>query len=178
MSVAVPTLETERLILRGWTERDIAPFIALCADEPSMRFVGGIMDATAAFRRMAAYAGSFLIKGYGTYALEDKASGALVGYCGVFDPPGWPEREINWGTVPAHRGKGFVTEAAARVRDHAYDILKFPSIASCIDLENTASIAVARRLGATLHRTVDFRGRAMGVFRHVEPAARSKQPKT
>lgn len=174
MSLAIPTLETERLILRGWTERDIAPFIALCADEPSMRYVGGVMDQTAAFRRMAAYAGSFLIKGYGSYALEAKATGELVGYSGVYDPPGWPEREINWGVTLGNGGKGYITEAAARVRDHVYDDLGFTTITSCIDQENAASIAVGKRLGATLDRVViGFRGRPVGVWRHMAPAARA-----
>jgi RimJ/RimL family protein N-acetyltransferase len=165
-------LETERLILRGWRQSDAAPFAAMCADIEFMRYVGGVMDRPAAWRRMAAYAGSFLIKGYGTYALEHKETGALVGYCGIFDPDGWPEREINWGVTPGHGGQGFASEAATRVRDHALFTLKFPTIASCIDLENAASIAVARRLGATLDRTVDFRGRPMGVFRHAKPADR------
>lgn len=134
MILAIPTLEPERLILRGGAEGRVAPMIALRADANLKRFVGGVVDVLAAVRRMAVYAGSFLIKGY-------------------------------------------ATEAARRVRAYAYDPLKFPQIASCIDLENTAFIAVARRLGATHHRSVDFRGRALGVFRHVDPAARSIQPK-
>jgi RimJ/RimL family protein N-acetyltransferase len=173
MITSIPTLETERLILRAWRQSDAAPFIEMSADEELMRYVGGAMDPTAGWRRMAAYAGSFLLKGYGTFALEDKASGELVGYSGVFDPVGWPEREINWGLRSPYLGRGYVTEAATRVRDHVYDDLGFTTIASCIDQENAASIAVAKRLGATLDRVViGFRGRPVGVWRHVAPDAR------
>jgi RimJ/RimL family protein N-acetyltransferase len=94
----------------------------------------------------------------------------LAGYSGVFDPTGWPEREINWGLCRPFLGRGLVTEAAARVRRYAYDTLGFETITSCIDLDNTASIAVATRLGAKLDRTVEFFGRKGGVFRHPSPA--------
>lgn len=171
---AIPTLVTERLILRPWRADDIDAFAEMCADAELMRYVGGVMDRIDAWRRMSAYAGQWLLRGYGNWALELRRTGGLVGYSGIFDPAGWPEREINWGLARAHLGQGYVTEAARRARDFAYDDLKFETITSCIDLENAASIAVARRLGAVLDRTVDFRGRPMGVFRHVAPDARPK----
>jgi RimJ/RimL family protein N-acetyltransferase len=172
--VDIPTLETERLRLRLWRLGDAQPFSELCADAELMRYVGGVMDPIAAWRRMAAYAGHWQLRGYGPWALEEKATGHFVGYSGFFEPIGWPEREINWGLMRAHLGRGLITEAATRVRDYAYDDLGFTTIASCIDLENTASLAVAKRLGATLDREVTMFGRPGGVFRHIAPAERSK----
>ena len=166
---AIPELSTDRLILRGWRLSDADPFAELCADSELMRYVGGVMDRTNAWRRMATYAGHFVLKGYGSFALEDKATGELAGYCGIYDPDGWPEREINRGLRRRFLGQGLITEAAARVRCYAYDTLGFSTITSCIDLDNKPSLAVARRLSARLDRTVDFRGRAYGVFRHPAP---------
>ena len=169
MTPAIPTLKTERLILRGWRAEDIEPFAELSADADLMRFVGGRMDRIDAWRRMAAYAGHWQLRGYGPFALEDRETGRFVGYSGVFDPAGWPEREINWGLTRPYLGRGLITEAAARVRAYAYETLGFDTIASCIAFENTASIAVATRLGATLDRRVELRGRPAGVFRHLPP---------
>lgn len=165
----IPELETKRMLLRNWTATDAPGFAEMCADEVLMRYVGGVMDVIDAWRRMAVYAGHWSLRGYGPWVLEDKASGELAGYCGVYDPDGWPEREINWGLRRRFLGQGLVTEAAERVRAYAYDELAFQTITSCIDLENSPSIAVAHRLGATLDKTVDFRGRPMGVFRHLGP---------
>lgn len=173
MTIAIPTLETERLILRAWSLADVEPFAEMCADEQLMRYVGGVMDRTNAWRRMAVYVGHWALRGYGTWALEHTATGDLVGYCGIYDPDAWPEREINWGLRRAYLGKGYVSEAARGVRDHAYDQLGFSTITSCIDLDNAPSIGVATRLGCTLDRSVNFRGRAVGVFRHVPPASRT-----
>ncbi|MBV1695145.1 MAG: GNAT family N-acetyltransferase [Hyphomicrobiales bacterium] len=165
----IPTLQTQRLILRAFRAQDFPAFEEMCADEELMRYVGGRMDRVDAWRRMAAYAGQWALRGYGSFALEETASGTFVGYCGIYDPAGWPEREIHWGLRRRHLGQGFITEAARQVRDYAYDTLGFETITSCIVMENTPSIAVAKRLGAVLDRTVEFRGRPMGVFRHLSP---------
>jgi RimJ/RimL family protein N-acetyltransferase len=173
MTRPVPTLETDRLILRAWSDADMPAFAEMCADADLMHYVGGVMDRTNAWRRMAVYVGHWVLRGYGTFALQSKATGEFVGYSGVYDPDAWPEREINWGLHRKHLGQGYITEAATRVRDHAYDDLGFATITSCIDQENAASIGVAKRLGATLDRVVDFRGRPVGVWRHIAPAKRS-----
>ena len=167
--IAIPTLETERLKLRAWQASDAEPFGEMCADAELMHYVGGVMDRTAAWRRMATYAGHWTLRGYGSFALEDKASGQLAGYSGIYDPDGWPEREINWGLRRSFLGRGLITEAATRVRSYAYETLGFTTITSCIDPENAASVAVAQRLGATLDRTVEFRGHPFCVFRHLGP---------
>ena len=169
MTVAIPTLETERLIMRAWTAADAAPFAVMCADAELMRYVGGVMGRTDAWQRMAVYAGHWHLRGFGPWALQDKSSGQLAGYCGVYDPDGWPEREINWGLARPFHGKGLIQEAATRARAYAYDTLGFKTITSCIDMDNAPSKAVAARLGATLDRTVEFRGRPYGVFRHIPP---------
>ncbi|MHB1630213.1 MAG: GNAT family N-acetyltransferase [Bacilli bacterium] len=37
----MPNLETSRLVLRRWTERDIVPMSAINADPEVMRWIGG-----------------------------------------------------------------------------------------------------------------------------------------
>jgi RimJ/RimL family protein N-acetyltransferase len=174
MTMTVPTLETERLILRAFKVADHAPFAEMSADAELMRFVGGQMDAPDAWRRMAAYTGMWVLRGYGPWALQHKETGAFVGYSGVTWPNGFPEPEINWGLHRAHLGQGFAAEAAAAARAFAYDQLGFSTIMSFIDHENAPSIAVAKRLGARLDGGGSYKGRAMGIWRHVPPASQSQ----
>jgi RimJ/RimL family protein N-acetyltransferase len=145
----VPVIETERLVLRGWDEADFPTIAALFADEETMRFLGGVMDAPTAWRAVATQIGHWAMRGYGFFALEEKSTGACIGWCGPWFPHGWPDKEIGWSLVREARGKGYATEAADASLRFAYTELGWSSAISLIDKDNTASIATAARLGAT-----------------------------
>jgi RimJ/RimL family protein N-acetyltransferase len=167
--ISIPTLETDRVILRPWRESDLDAYAELMADGERTRFVGGPLSRDDAWRKMAAYAGQWLLRGYGTWALEAKQSQKFIGYCGLWHPEGWPEREIGWGVLPACGGRGYVTEAAMRARTYAYEMRGWTTVVSVIALENIPSIRVAERLGATFERTTETRGIRCGVYRHLSP---------
>jgi RimJ/RimL family protein N-acetyltransferase len=169
--MTVPVLETERLHLREWRESDLSAFAEFWADEATARFVGGICTREDAWRRLAMYMGHWALRGYGMWAVEDKASGHLAGYCGPWNPEGWPEREIGWGLLKAFHGRGYATEAARRARDFAYRELGWPTAVSYIAPENAASQRVAARLGAVFERPGELRGHPVGVYRHPSPSA-------
>ncbi len=162
----IPVLETERLVMRGWSERDLEPFAAFWADEEAARFVGGACGREDAWRRLAGMAGHWTLRGYGLWALEDKATGAFAGWCGLWMPEGWPEPELGWSLVPALHGRGYATEAALRARRHAYDDLGWSTLISFIDPENLPSQRVAARLGARLEGSMMLRGSEAGIYRH------------
>jgi RimJ/RimL family protein N-acetyltransferase len=167
----VPVLETERLRLRAWREGDLGAYAVFCASDATARLLGGPWGPGTAWRRMAAYAGHWILRGYGVWALEDKSSGHFVGYSGLWNPAGWPEPEISWGLVQEFHGCGYATEAARRARRFAYADLGWSTVVSYIRPENIASARVAERLGAKLEKSIDLRGVAVGVYRHSAPHA-------
>ena len=48
----------------------------------------------------------------------------------------------------SHAGKGYALEAAVATIDYAFDLLGWDNVIHTIDPENTASIALAERLGS------------------------------
>lgn len=169
LSLAIPVLETERLRLRGWREADLDAFAQFCADDAMARFVGGVCSRDDAWRRIAGQIGHWALRGYGPWALEEKASGRWVGYSGLWNPHGWPEPEATWSLAAGAQGRGYATEAARRVRDFAYGELGWTTLISCIAPLNLPSQRVAGRLGATLERAAELRGFPVGIYRHPGP---------
>jgi len=165
----VPTLETERLKMRAWRQSDFEPFAEYYADPETAAFVGGTCDRDIAWRRMAAFAGHWLLRGFGFWALEEKKSGQFVGYAGLWFPEGWPEPEVGWGLLKSAQGNGFATEASLRARQYGYSEAGFKTLISFIDLRNKASCALAERMGAKYERTATLFGSEAGIFRHPPP---------
>ena len=161
----IPTIVSERLLLRPFRDTDLDPYAEFWAGDGA-RFVGGSCGRNDAWRKMAMYAGHWLLRGYGIWALETRASRAFVGQAGLWFPEGWPEPEIHWLLMPGATGCGYATEAARRVRDHARDDLGWTGLVSCIDPANTASVRVAERLGAVPDGEAQVGERRFVVHRH------------
>lgn len=147
VTFSAPRVETERLILRAPEPQDIEIHAAFFASDRS-HFVGGPTTAERAWRIFAMEVGHWVIKGFGRWVLEEKSTGNAVGIVGLWHPLGFPEDELGWDLFEGATGKGYATEAARAARAYAYDTLGWTTLTSFIDPKNTASAAVATRLGA------------------------------
>lgn len=116
---------------------------------------------------MAMYAGHWHLRGYGIWALEDKATQTFVGQAGLWFPEGWSEPEIHWLVFPEWQRRGLATEAALHVRTHAAEMLGMSRLVSCIEPANLASVRVAERVGAVRERSCTIPGRTFDVYRHL-----------
>ena len=75
----IPVLETERLRLRGHTLADFEPLAAMWADPAVVRFISGKpASREESWARLARYLGHWALLGYGFWAIEEKARGALL----------------------------------------------------------------------------------------------------
>lgn len=168
----IPTLETDRLILRAPSMDDLDREILFYTGDHA-KFVGGAKGPFACAQGILARIGHWHVKGFGAFHLEEKETGLCMGRVGPIEPYGWPEREIGWSLMPDATGKGYATEAALRIRDYVYDDLGWTTVISLIDPENTASARVATRLGARFEKTfehVEFG--TMYIWRHPGPGER------
>ncbi len=144
---AIPTVRTDRLVLRAPQPKDFEAFAEFRAG-PRMTHLGGPFDRTQAFIQFCALYGHWDMRGYGRWIAADKNTDAALGVVGLFFPEDWPERELAWSLFEGAEGKGYATEAALAARDHAFQTLGWDRLVSYIAVENARSIALAERLGA------------------------------
>ena len=155
-----PVIETERLILRGFEERDLDAFAAMQADAEVMRFISpsGPRDRAVTWRDMAQAIGHWALRGHGLWALEEKGTGAFLGRVGIIRPEGWPEIELAYALARPAWGRGFATEAGRAALRWAFGTQGVVRVASFIAPGNAASQAVARRLGAACEGEAELLG--------------------
>lgn len=163
----IPTLETERLILRPLVETDADVLCALLQDPDVVRYLGDgtIPGREDCWRAVAAWLGHWVLRSYGPWAVTDRASGAFMGRVGIHYPYGWPGPELGYTLGKAYWGQGYATEAARAALDWGFTHRDFLALMSLIYPENAASIRVATKAGETLRGEATLHGKT--VLRYV-----------
>jgi RimJ/RimL family protein N-acetyltransferase len=171
--ITIPTLETERMILRGPKPDDFEPFAKFLTTERSAG-IGGPASRSEAWRGMAMMIGHWELRGYGMWWLEERASGRAVGRVGLWNPEGWPALELGWVVYDGFEGRGYAYEAAVASRDYARKTMPSNTLISLIAPENARSIRLAERLGATRSGTwASPAGKEALIYTHPEPEAKA-----
>jgi RimJ/RimL family protein N-acetyltransferase len=162
-------LSTERLCLRMPTPQDAKALHELFADPVVMHGLNrnpvSKLDETRAM--IEGGVDGWRTDGLGPFILETATDRRIVGQAGlmIFDTRGWTpstwtnagshaQPELGWALMRAHWGFGYATEAAAAIRDWAYESPSIDLLVSLISPNNARSQRVAERLGATPTETV------------------------
>ena len=143
-------LITERLILRPVTMEDHAVLQAHW-DTPDVRrflFDGAMLSAAEITETIMESQRGFAAAGYGLWLVSERDGAELAGTAGLrpLDDLGL---EIFYSLVPGSWGRGYATEAARAVVEHALGPLGLPEVLAEVDEGNAASVAVVKRLGMT-----------------------------
>ena len=167
----IPQIETERLILRVLAIADFDAYAGFLANQRSTAANDPLTRHTA-WLGFCADLGHWHLRGYGIWITEEKSSGRTVGMAGFYHPEGWPEVELGWTLFNGFEGRGYAVEAARRARTFAYDDLGWNTLISVIGPDNTRSISLAEKLGATHERDwTSPTGETTRIYRH--PPAQS-----
>ena len=157
-----PLLETERLLLRPWRKEDFRPYHELLQHPEVHRHFGPKpMALEECWRRLLASVGGWQLNGFGTWAVERKADGKLIGNVGIFtawrdlDPEFGEEPEMGWIFAAETHGKGMASEACNTTIAWIEANLQPTPIWAIIAPANEPSMKLADKLGfERLHETL------------------------
>lgn len=144
---------TERLILRPWKQSDREPFAAMNADPDVMRYFPSTRTREESDNMVNTIEQRFAEKGWGLWAVEEKSSGAFIGFVGLnipgYELPFSPVIEIGWRLDKAFWGKGYAPEAARKALEIGFQQFAMEEIVAFTALTNLPSQRVMEKIGMT-----------------------------
>jgi RimJ/RimL family protein N-acetyltransferase len=150
------TLATPRLILRPPVAADLPWLLAEMNTQSVMRHLAGVRSPDAVAEGLADDIAAFHGGGHQRWTVWLADGATRVGRVGLFRvrspaaPPALQgQREIGWSFAESHWGKGYASEAARIVMDHAFGALALPVLWSQTSESNIASTRMMQRLGFT-----------------------------
>jgi RimJ/RimL family protein N-acetyltransferase len=153
-------IETERLILRTWSNDDLHALYSINQDLKVMKYFPSLqsLDATKNFIDKMKF--HFEKYGYSLYATIRKDTSEFIGFVGLskvaFNAHFTPTIEIGWRLSSKHWGKGFATEGARAVLDYAFRELDISEVVSFTAKDNTKSINVMQKIGLNNNQDDNF----------------------
>lgn len=173
----VATIETDRLLLRPWSERDVDAYAEIIGDPEVLRYLGSgrryrlkrlaaalvarfsKVEARRAIRALNAH---WARHGYGEWAVEEKATGRLIGKVGLHYHGDWvaepAKTEVGWLFAQDAWGRGYATEGAAASLAHAFNRLELDRLVSIALSGNEPSMRVMERIGLARAGETHWRG--------------------
>jgi RimJ/RimL family protein N-acetyltransferase len=157
---SAPTIDTNRLQLRGWRPEDLSAFAAMNADPRVMEFLPKPLDRAESDARAARISDHFARRGFGLWAVEVREIADFIGFVGLsvpeFEAHFTPCVEVAWRLAHQHWGHGYATEAARAVLEFGFQCLALEEIVSSTVPANWRSRAVIERIGMTRTPVDDF----------------------
>ena len=177
MNRSAPRLETERLILRDFTRDDLDAHAATLGDIEVMRHIGGeALTREDTMRRIFMAVGQWPVAGMGSWAVERKSDGKLVGQCGFLDfardmqPNIEGQPEMGWIFDPSVHGQGIAREACEAALKWLDENLGPVEVPAIINIGNEPSMKLAERLGFVRGPDGTYKDEPIAIFRR--PARR------
>ncbi len=147
-------METERLFLRRYAEKDKKHFVALFTDAAVMKYVGdGVLTAAQAEAFWQKLFEKLYPRNFSIWAIFTRADSRYVGHTGIYPRPAKKEDwEFVYFLSQDSWGKGYATEIARRVIAYGFEELNLPKVFATVDDVHSASIRVLEKAGMNFER--------------------------
>jgi len=170
-------IETVRLIIRPLEAKDAEALARIWTDPEVTRHMSGPRIFDEVRNNLLADAGQPTPPRFDLWPLVEKATGRVVGHCGLLDKDvdGHLEIELVYVLAKDVWGRGYATEAAIALRDYAFKDLGLLRLIALIEPENAASARVAEKVGFRFEQATMRPG---GAVRHVYSLQAPPRPGT
>jgi len=144
-------LETTRLILRTFEEKDIQPFSTYRSDPEIVKYQG--WKAPYSLEQAAEFTAGMQARNPGEpgqwsqLAIDLKSNGQMIGDCTFHLLEDGKQAEVGMTIAHPHQGNGYASEAVGRMVDYLFEQFNLHRVCANIDPHNTASIRVMTKLG-------------------------------
>ena len=154
------TIETSRLVLRPWADRDRQPFAEMCSDPILMKYLMPIASRAASDAWIDRQIAHLAEHGFCFWAVEAKASGGFVGAVGLlrvrYEAHFTPAVELGWRVPRAFWGLGYAPEAAMASIRFGFETLQLSELVANTNSGNDKSRRVMAKLGMSHDPRDDF----------------------
>ncbi|HET7814098.1 MAG TPA: GNAT family N-acetyltransferase [Candidatus Baltobacteraceae bacterium] len=153
-------LETQRLILRTWSDADVEPFADMMSDPHVMRYYARPMDRGRAVEVAQTMRERLEANRYGRFVMQIKGDDRYAGMMVLddirYDVPFEPRREVGWILPEFTWGHGYAPEAASALLDYAFTNLEWPEVIAMAVTHNHPSQRVMQKIGMVRDTSVNF----------------------
>ncbi len=154
-------LETERLLLRAFTDADSKFIIRLLNTEGWIKYIGDrnvkTEEQAIEYLRNGPIK-SYEINGFGLCMVELKDGNIPIGMCGILKRDQLENPDIGFSFLPEFMGKGYAFEIANATMQFAKNTLKLPVIYAITVPYNDPSIKLLGKIGLKYIKTFSFPG--------------------
>jgi len=160
--------ETERLIIRQFTEQDTDFILRQLNDESFIRNIADKQVRTRedalSYLRNGPFA-SYQQLGLGLNLVQLKATGEPIGMCGILKRPELDYPDLGYAFLPDYQGQGFAQEAAEAVLEDA--VTQGQSVILAVTLlTNAASYRLLEKVGFELQGEMELYGKRNRLYRY------------
>ncbi|MFN8289577.1 MAG: GNAT family N-acetyltransferase [Chitinophagaceae bacterium] len=160
--------ETERLLIRRFTEDDGDNYFLLNGDEEVMRYIRPARnreESDEQLRQILQEYAAYPMSRTGRWGVVEKATGRFIGSFVIIPIPSEPEKtQLGYSFIPEYWGKGLATEAATAGLKYFLENTNIPEIYGVAETPNIASQKVLQKAGFVFHSTKTEEGRYLVVF--------------
>jgi len=149
-------LESERLVLRRQREHDVEFLVDLWTDPDVTRHLGAPRDREELRVLLEETAVDPYAERFDLWPVVEKATGLVVGHCGLLDKDveGKTEIELVYVLAASAWGRGYATEIGSALCRYAFETMGLTRLIALIEPGNDASERAAMSIGMAFGREV------------------------